>query len=150
MKTKKYRWCVAGLAVAMVMCSCGKSTDSVSNKNEEVVEEKQSEENTEEIVSEVKNSYFFDASQENPTYTVNAFLEEDVDEVNMKVEQVATYDNGDVYTINIQYADCPGRYYYDVTDRFNLGFFYVTDSKIIMIREHFSNLFPKGTPQSSP
>ena len=55
-----------------------------------VVEEKQSEENKEENVSEVKNSYFFDASQENPTYTVNAFLEENVDEVNMKVEQVAT------------------------------------------------------------
>ena len=135
MKNKKFGWCVAGLAVAMVMCSCGKFTDSVSNKNEEVVEEKQSEGKKEETVSEVKNSYFFDASQENPTYTVNAFLEEDVDEVNMKVEQVATYDNGDVYPINIQYVDCPGRYYYDVTDRFNLGFFYVTDSKIIMIRE---------------
>ena len=135
MKIKKIRWCVAGLVVAMVMSSCGKSTDSGSGKNQEVIEEKQPEENKEESVAETKNSYFFDASQEKYTYTVNAFLEEDVDEVDLKVEQVASYDEGDVYTINIQYDDCPGRYYYDVTDRFNLGFFYVTDSKIIMIRE---------------
>ena len=60
MKIKKYRWCVAGLVVAMVMSSCSKATDSGGGNNQEVIEEKQLEENKEESVAEIKNSYFFD------------------------------------------------------------------------------------------
>lgn len=55
LKIKKFRWCIAGLMIAIVMSSCGKSADSVSNKNEEVIEEKQPAEQKEETVSEVQN-----------------------------------------------------------------------------------------------
>jgi hypothetical protein len=52
------------------------------------------------------------------------------------VEQVTSLSEGNVYSLTIDYdEDCPNRFYWGITDRFDLGTIYVTEDKIYLITE---------------
>lgn len=81
------------------------------------------------------NDYFFAESEEKYTYDVAEFLYEDIEEVSVKVSMEASFDEGNVYSIVIDYEDCPGRYFYGV-DRFELGLFYVSKDKVYLLKDN--------------
>ena len=98
--------------------------DDDKEKSQEFVEEKNNAKET--------NDDFFSPQAEH-LYNVDVFLEESIDEVPINVTELANYEEGNVYKLNIIYDDCPGRYFWDVSDRFDLGMFYVVDDKIYLI-----------------
>ncbi len=79
------------------------------------------------------NEYFFSNISDEHIYDVTEFLYEDIDSVSVDVSMVSSFTNGNVYSITIDYEDCPGRYYWGISDRFDLGLFYVTDEEIYMV-----------------
>lgn len=81
------------------------------------------------------NDYFFAEAEEKYTYDVVEFLYEDIEEVSVKVSMEASFDEGNVYSIVIDYEDCPGRYFYGV-DRFELGLFYVSKDKVYLLKDN--------------
>lgn|GEM_PF-5251188 len=66
------------------------------------------------------------------SYHVIKFLEEDISDITVASEKIASYEKGDVYKLNIDYKDCAGRYYFGKTDRYDLETFYVTDEAIYL------------------
>ena len=86
-----------------------------------------------ELLGSRRNEYFPYTDEETVQFKVTNFFYEDDKYVNLQVKKLASYENGDVYRITIDHEDCPERYYYGVTDRFNLGTFYVTEDKIYVI-----------------
>lgn len=79
------------------------------------------------------NEYFFSDISDEHEYDVTEFLYEDIDSVSVDVSLVSSFANGNVYSITIDYEDCPERYFMGTTDRFDLGLFYVTADEIYMI-----------------
>ncbi len=82
---------------------------------------------------ETYNTFF--SLQAEYMYDVVVFLDETISEVPIKVTDVASYENGNVYSLNINYNDCPGRYFWGESDRFNLGMYYVTENNIYLISD---------------
>ncbi|RKM55114.1 hypothetical protein D6853_10270 [Butyrivibrio sp. X503] len=79
------------------------------------------------------NDYFPSCEKKDDEYTVINFFEEDTKSIPVSINKLTTYKNGDVYNIAIHYEDVPGRYYWGITDRYDLGTFYVTENTIYML-----------------
>ncbi|RKM56355.1 hypothetical protein D6853_06065 [Butyrivibrio sp. X503] len=79
------------------------------------------------------NDYFFEEKDSEYTYDVKLFFEEDIKTVDLSVKKIASYENGNVYSLCIQHEDCPGRMYWGTGDRFSIGPVYVTADKIYLI-----------------
>lgn len=115
------------------------SDEESANESEESSEEKSDDDDSKEDSStEASNEYFYADVQDEYVYAVDEFLYEDITEVSVKVELLESYEGGNVYSLNIDYDDCPGRYYYQTTDRFYLGTIYVTADRIYMIKDNES------------
>ncbi len=129
------------LLFALLFMGCGKTENEEQTKeieNEEVKNEKNSEDITVEEYKADNNSinkYFFKEMDRDYIYDVDFLLYEDIATVPLKVTEEASYEGGNVYSINIIYGDCEGRYFWDKTDRFNLGMFYVTQDNIYLITD---------------
>ena len=81
-----------------------------------------------------KNAYFFSKVNSEFNYSVKNFLYENgVEEVPVSVKKLASYDDGDVYSIKIQHKEFEESYEYDAETRMNVGTFYVTPSKIYVL-----------------
>lgn len=76
--------------------------------------------------------YFFNGTGEY-NYDVVQFFEEDIDEVPVKVELMASLLKGDIYSVDIKYDTIDQRIYMDSVDRYNIGYFYVTSDSIYFI-----------------
>ena len=87
------------------------------------------------ILGSRRNEYFSYRDEQKIQFKVTRFFDEDDMYVTLVVKKLASYEKGDVYRITIEHEDCPERYYYGVTDRFNLGTFYVTEDKIYVLDE---------------
>lgn len=112
--------------------STQESTDADSE--EASAEEDDDKEDKED--KEVANEYFYSDSKDKYVYSVNEFLLEEISEVPVNVEQITSLSEGYVYKLTIDYdEDCPNRFYWGVTDRFDLGTIYVTEDKIYLIVE---------------
>ncbi|SFO42234.1 hypothetical protein SAMN05216351_10981 [Pseudobutyrivibrio sp. JW11] len=134
---------IVSLISIIMLTSCGKP-ESVHKEAEDnnfkenvVTENNQQEDVQEEVVEDNATKSFKDyfyADEDNEyTYKVIEFLDEDVSEVSVEVKKLDEYDNGNVYAVNIEYDDCPGRYYWGTSDRFNIGTFYVTEESIYVL-----------------
>lgn len=118
---------IAGaLATSMVLSGCSLQRISELDEKAPVVESDE---------SEYRNEYFPYKDSMNLEYSVIKLFEEDASVVPVNVELLDTYEEGDVYRITIEYEDVPERYYWGVTDRYNLGTFYVTDNTIYVLDE---------------
>lgn len=104
------------------------STEATSEEKAEDVEAE-----TDNTSEDSINEYFFSNISDEHAYDVTEFLYEDIDSVSIDVSLVSSFTNGNVYSITIDYEDCPGRYYWGISDRFDLGLFYVTDEEIYMV-----------------
>ncbi|WP_155830768.1 hypothetical protein [Butyrivibrio sp. AE3009] len=83
------------------------------------------------LTAKVHNDYFFTEGSKEYTYKVKNFFLEDPDEITVKLQLLANYENGDVYSLTVQYEDIPERTYSGM-DRYALGTFYVTEDSIYM------------------
>lgn len=106
-------------------------TESENTKYTEVTKENKKDKESRDDNLETNDDYFLPQAEH--LYNVDVFLEESIDEVPINVTELANYEEGNVYKLNIIYDDCPGRYFWDVSDRFDLGMFYVVDDKIYLI-----------------
>ena len=112
------------------------SSDEVVSASTEATSEEKSEDveaETDNTSEDSINEYFFSNISDEHVYDVTEFLYEDIDSVSIDVSLVSSFTNGNVYSITIDYEDCPGRYYWGISDRFELGLFYVTDEEIYMV-----------------
>ena len=92
------------------------SDEEFANESKESSEEKSDDDDSKEDSStEASNEYFYANVQDEYVYAVDEFLYEDITEVSVKVELLESYEGGNVYSLNIDYDDCPGRYYYEIT-----------------------------------
>ena len=80
----------------------------------------------------VGNKYFYEEASAEHTYTVEKFFFEDVDDITVKSELLASYEGGNVYSVDIQYEDIQERYF-DTADRYDIGTFYVTKDNIYLL-----------------
>ena len=136
---------VLPVLVLLVLAGCGENGVVTYNDKDEVKKSIEGIEISQEnFPDDTLRDYVADEFDENDdgflsdneyVYNVDCFLEEDISEVPLKVLEVASYKNGNVYNIRIDYDDCEGRYFWGVTDRFNLGVFYVTDENIYWISD---------------
>ena len=103
------------------------STEEV--QQEEKAEAQDDDNGTELAASE--NEYFYPEIGE-LNYSVEEFFFEEIEEVPVKVEHLASYEGGEVYSINIQYEDLPESDYYG-GNRYVLGPVYVTKDSIYVL-----------------
>ena len=103
------------ILAGLLLCGCGvNGNNSISKENE----------------------YFAQTESEEYTYeTVNFFME-DISAVQLRFNNISSYEDGDVYEIAIQADDLPERYDIDNHDRYNIGTFYVTEDKIYALFNH--------------
>ena len=83
------------------------------------------------LSAKIHNDYFFTEGSKEYTYKVKNFFFEDPDEITVKLELIANYEKGDVYSLTVQYEDIPERTAWGM-DRYALGTFYVTEDSIYM------------------
>ena len=82
------------------------------------------------------SSIFFDPLSDKYEYQVKELLEENTQTVPVSVSLLSTCDDYSIYSIDIMYDDCPGRYYNDVTDRFNMGKFLINKDGIYLLMDY--------------
>ncbi|MCR5343415.1 MAG: hypothetical protein K6E70_08670 [Butyrivibrio sp.] len=79
--------------------------------------------------------FFFPEGEGEYNYDVYNLMLEDDESVKVKVEKKETYSEGDVYTITLLRDECPGSTDVDGSDRFRLGYYYVTEGSIYYLRD---------------
>jgi hypothetical protein len=87
--------------------------------------------------SNTANAYFLGTAPGQYEFQVKRLLFEGDETVQVAVEPIASYDDDScAYTVDIIHDDCDGRYYYGVTDRFNIGKFLVTPKDIYLLQDY--------------
>lgn len=84
----------------------------------------------------VENKYFFPVEGSITYKTRFTFLEEELlpQEINLLINEILRFKQGILYELKIDFdGDFSGRTYYD-WDRFHLGYFYVQEDKILLLR----------------
>ncbi len=102
----------------------------------EYSDESSSDEDETEYSDESSSSAEDPASEQSVMFSVKNFLyENDVEEVPVKFEKLTSYDDGDVFSVKIQYDEFDETYFYDAESRMNVGTFYVTADKIYLLTD---------------
>ncbi|MBE5910368.1 hypothetical protein [Pseudobutyrivibrio sp.] len=142
---KKRKLMLISCIISLTICGCAaeeKNETNMVESEQNTVQEEESHveqevpedtEDTDDNLTGSYKDYFFNEENNEYTYNVTEFLYEDVSDVSVVVKELDSYEDGNVYSVNINYDDCPGRYYWETSDRFNLGTFYVTDEAIYVL-----------------
>ena len=119
------------ISCMVLLCSgCTNNNSLIESDNSAYTEAaKENKQTDEEFISEI-NDYFCQTEKETYKYDVVDFFMENLSDVQMSINHISSYEDGEVFEIKIQADDFSERYTIDSIDRYNIGIFYVTEEKI--------------------